>query len=157
MKKFFASKTGKFVVLPLLVIFIGIQFIPVERTNPPVVYKPMWDSPKTEQFARRACFDCHSNETKWPWYSYVAPISFLVAKDVKDGRKNLNFSKPDLGDVDDLVHEIEEGEMPLKPYLIMHMDAKLTDQEKKEFISGLKATFQAEELREDTEAAENEK
>ncbi|NUN10667.1 MAG: heme-binding domain-containing protein [Ignavibacteriaceae bacterium] len=148
MKRFFANKAVKFVLLPLLVIFIGIQFISVEKTNPPVEYKPLWDSPKTEEYARRACYDCHSNETKWPWYTNIAPVSMITSHHVIDGRKHLNFSEGDLGDVEDLLFEIEQGNMPLKPYLLLHPEANFTEQEMKEFIEGLKATFKAEAERE---------
>ena len=73
--------------------FIAIQFIPVERTNPPVSQEPNWDSPQTRALAERACFDCHSNETEWPWYSKVAPMSWIVADHVSEGRAALNLSE----------------------------------------------------------------
>jgi cytochrome c551/c552 len=80
------------VVGVLLVLFIGIQFIPVNRSNPPVTAQIKWDSPQTQVLARRACMDCHSNETIWPWYSYVAPASWLVYYDVQRGRSQINLS-----------------------------------------------------------------
>jgi hypothetical protein len=80
-------------VLLGVIVFIGIQFVPVERTNPPVVSEPQWDSPQTRALAEQACFDCHSNETKWPWYAKIAPISWVVAHDVEEGRAELNFSE----------------------------------------------------------------
>ena len=76
----------------LAVLFIGIQLIPINRTNPPVTTQIMWDSPQTEALARRACMDCHSNETTWPWYSYVAPVSWLVYLDTQRGRDEMNLS-----------------------------------------------------------------
>ena len=76
----------------LAVGLIAIQLIPVNRTNPPVTAPIKWDSPTTEALARRACMDCHSNETVWPWYSYVAPASWLVYFDVQEARSRLNFS-----------------------------------------------------------------
>ncbi len=76
----------------IVVLFIGIQFIPVNRTTPPVTTPIKWDSPQTEQLARRACMDCHNNETVWPWYSYVAPVSWEIYYDVVRGRQQLNFS-----------------------------------------------------------------
>lgn len=131
----------KYILLILVIAFIVIQFIPVDRTNPPVVREPDWNSPKTRAFAVRACFDCHSNETKWPFYSYIAPVSWLVADDVQEGREHFNMSdwKPSKGDK--AAKEVREGDMPLWQYALMHPDAKLTDAEKKEFISGLIATF----------------
>ena len=118
-------------------LLLAIQLVPYRAYNPPVTREPVWDSPQTEALARRACFDCHSNETKWPWYSRVAPVSWLVADHVKDGRKNLNFSTwpvLDPGAESHLLHEIEEviegGEMPLKSYLLGHPEARLSDAEK---------------------------
>lgn len=120
----------------LLLLFVAVQFVPVDRTNPPVTTRARVPS-DVEPLLRRACFDCHSNETKWPWYSRVAPVSWLVADHVKDGRKNLNFSTwpvLDPGAESHLLHEIEEviegGEMPLKSYLLGHPEARLSDAEK---------------------------
>jgi hypothetical protein len=76
----------------LLLIFIGMQFIPIKRTNPSVTTQLKWDSPQTEALARRACMDCHSNETRWPWYTYIAPASWLTYYDVMRGRSQLNLS-----------------------------------------------------------------
>ncbi len=73
--------------------FIAIQFVPVDKSNPPVVSEPKWDSPQTQALAERACYDCHSNQTKWPWYSNVAPVSWLLARHVQEGRDKLNFSE----------------------------------------------------------------
>ena len=89
------KKIAIIVVGVLAVIFILIQFIPVDRTNPPVTREVAWDSAETARIARRACYDCHSNETVWPWYSNIAPASLLVASDVRDGRSYLNFSEWD--------------------------------------------------------------
>jgi hypothetical protein len=75
-----------------IVFFAAIQLVPVKRDNPPVVSEPNWDSPQTRALAQRACFDCHSNETVWPWYAHVAPASWLAAHDVHEGRGILNFS-----------------------------------------------------------------
>ncbi len=75
----------------LILLFIGIQFIPVKRANPTVTTAIKWDSAQTEALAQRACLDCHSSETVWPWYSYVAPFSWLIYYDVQAGRSRLNF------------------------------------------------------------------
>ncbi|HKB86360.1 MAG TPA: heme-binding domain-containing protein [Ignavibacteriaceae bacterium] len=140
-KKHGSKKILKYSILIIFLTFILIQFIPVNRTNPPIVKEPNWDSPKTRAFAVRACFDCHSNETKWPAYSYVAPVSWLVADDVKDGRKHFNMSDWKTGKGDEAAREVRKGDMPMWQYTLMHSDAKLTDAEKKEFITGLIATF----------------
>ena len=136
-----SRKMLKYILPALVIIFIVIQLIPVERTNPPVVKEPDWDSPKTRAYAVRACFDCHSNETKWPAYSYIAPVSWLVAGDVNEGREHFNMSDWKPGKGDEAAKEVREGDMPLWQYTLMHSEAKLTDAEKKEFISGLIATF----------------
>jgi hypothetical protein len=87
---------------------------------------------------RTACYDCHSNETRWPWYGYVAPVSWLVAHDVRDGREELNFSEWSLlldEDAEELREEIweevEEGEMPLRKYRWMHSDARLSEEQRR--------------------------
>lgn len=130
----------------ILLVIIAIQFIPYGRDhiNPPVVAEPAWDSPKTRELFFRACADCHSNETKWPFYSNIAPISWLVQHDVEEGRKHFNISmwgvqKKNEGD--DSVEEVREGDMPPWFYVIPHPEAKFTENEKQEFIKGLLSTF----------------
>ena len=133
-------------------IFLLIQLIPYGRdhTNPAVVAEPAWDLPETRALAVRACFDCHSNETIWPWYSNVAPISWLVQRDVDEGREKLNFSEwrvyveiEDGEDEekeyewDDIEEVIRSGEMPLPIYLVQHPEAKLSMAEKEQLIEGL--------------------
>ncbi len=123
--------------------FLLIQLIPYGRnhTNPPVGQEPNWDSPRTRELAKRACFDCHSNESTWPWYSNIAPVSWLVQHDVDEGRRSLNFSDwsssrrtREMGQI------VLEGEMPPTIYLLMHPQAKLTSSERQELASGLTAT-----------------
>jgi len=120
----------KFIII-LVIVLVGIQFIQVDRKNPPVTL----DINAPDNIAsilRTSCYDCHSNETNWPWYSYIAPVSFLVASDVKDGRKHMNFSEWDKYDgekkekfFEEIIEVVEEGEMPLSKYTITHPDAKL--------------------------------
>lgn len=141
MKKFFSKKWVRITLLILVLIFIGIQFVPVEKTNPPITQNVKWDSNKTKDLFYRACADCHTNETKWPWYSSVAPVSWLVTKDVKDGRKHLNLSEEEDVVADEMVEEIKSGNMPYAPYLITHSEARLTDQEKNDLLNGLIKTF----------------
>ena len=73
--------------------FLLLQLIPYGRdhSNPPVISQPAWDSPRTEKLVREACYDCHSNETRWPWYSNVAPMSWLLAQDVSEARGRFKF------------------------------------------------------------------
>jgi hypothetical protein len=116
----------------VVVLMLGIQFVPVDRTNPPVQTQ-VPASADARAVLKRACYDCHSNETVWPWYSYVAPVSWLVAKDVADGRKELNFSTWNLMSAEEQREALGEswekvlsGEMPMKIYLPMHPEAKLS-------------------------------
>ena len=124
------------------VIFAVIQFVPVKRTNPPVEVEVAWDSPRTRELFFRACADCHSNETVWPWYSHVAPVSWAVIKHVRDGRHELNISVPDDEvDTDDVADEIREGKMSPAYYTLTHREARLSEQEKTDLISGMRNTF----------------
>lgn len=136
------------ITLGLLVLFLVLQFLPVgpARTNPPVAAEPAWDSPHTRELFVRGCADCHSNQTEWPWYSHVAPVSWLVASDVAEGREHLNVSewnRPQ-DDAEEAGEMLREGEMPLKIYLPTHPEAWFSDAEKAELIAGLEATFGGE-------------
>ena len=108
------------IVLVGLVLFGLIQLVPYGRahTNPPVVQEPDWDSSQTRALAQRACFNCHSNETVWPWYSHIAPASWLVQRHVDEGRESMNFSA--WGDysvrTEKVIRQIEEGKMPPRSY-----------------------------------------
>lgn len=135
-KKFF-----KYILYSVIILFVLIQFIPVDRNNPPVQKEPNWNSPLTRKLAKRACYDCHSNETKWPFYSFIAPVSWFVTNDVHEGRKKFNISEGGSGHSDDAAKEVEKGDMPMWQYVLMHPRAKLTNKEKTELIAGLKSTF----------------
>lgn len=136
---------GKVIVFGILgaVVFgLLIQLIPFgkDHTNPPVVGEPAWDSPETRALAQRACFDCHSNETVWPWYSNIAPVSWLVYRDVEEGRSKLNFSEWGVSrqeDLEEIIEVIQNGEMPMPIYLIQHPEARLSAEEKQALITGL--------------------
>jgi len=125
-----------------------IQFFPYGRDhqNPPIIREPAWSSPDVRSLAKRACFNCHSNETVWPYYASIAPASWLVYYDVTAARKKLNFSEWQGGtkageDATAVAHEIRTGEMPPLRYVIAHREAKLSTNEKKQLIEGLLATF----------------
>lgn len=124
------------IVLVLIVLFILIQFFPVNRTNPPVETE-IEVSADVHAILDRSCYDCHSNNTRWPWYAYVAPVSWLVAKDVNHGREHVNFSTWNAYDteekshlLDEVYEVIDEGEMPMAIYLPLHPEAKLSDEDK---------------------------
>ena len=97
-----------------------------------------WDSPLTGDVIRRACYDCHSNQTAWPWYSSVAPVSWLLQRDVNEGRQHLNFSEWDRPQrhAKDVAYQVKAGEMPPWFYLPMHPMAKLSDAEKEALMAG---------------------
>ncbi|MFM1942608.1 MAG: hypothetical protein RI897_1590 [Verrucomicrobiota bacterium] len=122
-------------------VFGAMQFIRANRTNPPVEFEVAWDSPHTRDLFYRACADCHSNETRWPWYSRVAPLSWLVANHVNEGRLDMNISSSDEVDVTEAAHQIRSGSMPPADYRFMHPEARLSETEKTELISGLKKSF----------------
>jgi cytochrome c551/c552 len=127
----------------LVVLFVALQLIPVNTTNPAVVGEPNWDSPQTRALAREACFDCHSNETVWPWYSKIAPVKFLVGRDVSGGRQAINFSdwanrRQSVGEISEAVNG---GSMPPWFYVIMHPTAKLSASDKQALIDGLNRTI----------------
>ena len=117
----------------LVVILIAIQLVPVDRTNPPVVAD--FDGPSNvESVLRTSCYDCHSHETRWPLYSRVAPVSWLVAHDVEEARDRLNFSQWGSYDqkrqaklAEEMWEEVEGGEMPLKMYRLAHKEARLSE------------------------------
>ncbi len=125
----------------IVVVGLLIQMIPLpgRGNNPAVVSEPPWDSPQTRALAKRACFDCHSNETVWPWYSYVAPVSWLVYNDTMEGRSRMNFSEwnTQSRSSGDIIEEIQSGGMPPAIYLPMHPSAQLSAAEKQQLITGL--------------------
>jgi len=133
------------VLLWILFAAAAIQLVPFghTHTNPPQAQEPKWDSPQTRDLVRRACFDCHSNTTTWPWYSNIAPVSWLVQNDVDGGRRHLNFTEwnRSQGHMKDVAEMVKSGEMPPKVYLPMHPAARLTDAEKQALIDGATKTF----------------
>ena len=121
----------KKILIVLAIIVVGIQFIPVDRTNPPITQEIVAPT-NVLSILKTSCYDCHSNETNWPWYSYVAPVSFLISGDVENGRKRVNFSEWDTYDqkkkqqkMGAMIAAVEEGAMPLPKYLITHSEAKM--------------------------------
>jgi hypothetical protein len=142
------QRVVKVALLALAAAFVIAQLIPYgwDHSNPPVVAEPAWDSADTRALAVRACFDCHSNETRWPWYSYVAPTSWLMRKHVDEGREVLNFSRWDRSypEAGESAEVLLESEMPLESYLMLHPKAKLTAEEKQALARGLTATLGGE-------------
>jgi hypothetical protein len=134
--QFVTLRRRKILILMVLIVVLS-QLIPINRTNPPVTAKLVASQDVNEIFSR-SCFDCHSNETVWPWYSWIAPISWLVAVDVYEGRDHLNISiwgeystEKQTKLKKEIRETIKDGEMPPFQYLLAHPDARLskTDQE----------------------------
>ena len=124
--------------IAILAVLLAAQFVQPERTNPPVNPASTFEatarpSPELAAIVKRACSDCHSHETKWPWYSKVAPISWLVADDVKEGREHLNLSEwafygPEMSrlKLKQACSEVRRGDMPLFQYRLVHSEARLS-------------------------------
>ena len=132
------------VLLVGLALFLAAQLVPYgwEHANPPVTQAAVFPSAEAERIARAACMDCHSNETDWPVYSYVAPVSWLVRHDVDEGRDKLNLSELDHeqeADLDDAAEEVEDGSMPPSQYEVLHPDARLSSEERQVLIEAFKA------------------
>jgi hypothetical protein len=126
-------------------IFFALQLVPYgnRHVNPPVLQEPAWDHPRTRELFFRACRNCHSNETVWPWYSRIAPSSWLVQQHVDGGRKNLNVSewgrKKNKGN--EAAAEVREGEMPPLLYTLTNPDTRLTPADREDLVRGLVRTF----------------
>ncbi len=123
-----------------------IQLVPYGRShsNPPTIGEPAWSSPQTRELMVNACYGCHSNEVEWPWYSNIAPVSWVVTAHVDSGRGHVNYSEftIDDGDADETIEEIRKGSMPPSYYTLfgLHPEAKLSDQEIADLIAGLQLT-----------------
>ena len=136
MKQSFRWKVVRWILLGMLLILVAIQFVPIDRLNPPVEAEVPAPA-NVRVILRRACYDCHSNETAWPGQSQVAPFSWLVARDVRKGREELNFSswnrittQQQVKKLKESWKEVAEGEMPPWFYLSIHRDATLSDEDR---------------------------
>ncbi len=140
-------KKLKYIVLAVVILLAGAQFFRPDRSNPPVNPAATFEAvaapgPEFTAVVSRACYNCHSNITVWPWYSRIAPVSWLVADDVKEGRAHLNFSEwgslgPDVARtrLKDICDEVQSGGMPLWQYRLVHPEAKLSEQDVKVLCS----------------------
>ena len=140
------KKTGKHVALIGVVLLLLIQLVQPDRSNPPSPGPSVQDvlpmSPRIDGLIRSACFDCHSNQTRWPWYSYVAPVSWLVSQDVSEGRRHVNFSewgsyerRKQIGRLGSIADEVSEGAMPLPSYARMHAEAALSEEDRDSLVA----------------------
>jgi cytochrome c551/c552 len=137
------------ILLGLVAVLVVMQLVPLDRTNPPVTGEIQAPA-EVKAVLKRSCWDCHSNESVWPWYSRVAPVSFLVFRDVKDGRKHLNFSEwttyqPErqAKKLKEIAEEVGDGEMPMAIYVPLHPEAKLSPADTKLLVDWAKAPTQA--------------
>ena len=135
-RRFIRWKVVRWVLLAIVVVLVGIQLVPVDRSNPPVT-ADVPASLEVRAILRRACYDCHSNETVWTWYSKIAPVSWLVAYDVHEGRKELNYSTWDRYTAHEQNkklkkswEEVADNEMPPWFYLAIHRDAVLSAEDR---------------------------
>ena len=126
-----------------LVVFAGLQVVPYgwRHPNPPVISDAPWPTEEARGIAVQSCYACHSNETQWPAYSYVAPMSWLVRRDVEEGRDDLNFSTWDRddGEADDAAESVLDAEMPPRRYVLAHPGARLTAEESRVLVDALRA------------------
>jgi hypothetical protein len=132
----FAWRWLRWAVAGALLLLLLAQLVPGERTNPPVT-SDIDVSDEVRSILRRSCYDCHSHETRWPWYSFVAPMSWYVIDHVDHGRGDLNFSEWPTFDFEaqdlafeDIREQLEKGEMPLTSYLLLHPSARLSEDDR---------------------------
>ena len=145
----FMSNTTRillFIAAIIAILASTVVFAPSVQANPPVQRQLNWDSPQTQVLWDRACSDCHSNTTRWPWYSKLPIVSKIIVDHVVEGRKELNLSVATRKSASNIANEIEKqikkNEMPPNNYLWLHPEAKLTDVEKQALIDGMKMTLQ---------------
>lgn len=140
-------KLIKIIAIILLVAFVVIQFIPVDRNQsdniPKTDFMLVNDVPSDiKDKLRVSCYDCHSNNTQYPWYNKVQPVAWFLEDHIKEGKAELNFSEWDslssrrqVSKLRSIIKQIESGEMPLDSYTLIHKDAKFSEAEKEEIIS----------------------
>ncbi|WP_026775408.1 heme-binding domain-containing protein [Polaribacter sp. Hel_I_88] len=140
-------KTVKIILLILLVAFVGIQFIPTERNQTDIV--PVTDFMLVNNVPNNiknklqvSCYDCHSNNTKYPWYNKIQPVAWFLEEHVKNGKAELNFSewgslssRRKASKLRSIIKQIESKEMPLDSYTLIHKDAKFSNEETNEIIN----------------------
>lgn len=136
-----STRALKWTGLAVVALLVLIQAVPYghAHSNPPVTQAAQWPPGPGQQIAEAGCYDCHSNLTKWRWYSNVAPASWLVTHDVEDGRAILDFSEwnkpqPDAGEV---AEKVSSGEMPPLQYTLIHRSAKLSSTEKQQLVAAI--------------------
>lgn len=147
-------------LIALLLVFLVLQAVPSGRTNPPVQEEIQAPAP-VMAILRRSCYDCHSNLTKWSWYSYVAPVSWMLVRDTNRARRKMNFTEWNRYDaeeraerIEEAGEQVEEGNMPLPLYLFAHPDKALSDAERQALIDWAEGAEERAEAAEEAEQAE---
>ena len=135
-------RLGFKVAIAALIVLAALQLVPVDRRNPPTdqvrsIFKAESLPPTVETVLRRSCQDCHSNQTQWPWYSYVAPVSWIVAQDVHKARRQMNFSewagyseKKREDRLNGICEQVVNGDMPEGKYALIHRRARVSEDER---------------------------
>jgi Haem-binding domain len=138
-------KIARWTGIVLVIAFVVIQFFRPDRTNPPVdesktIFARVTVPDSVRNLLQNSCADCHSNETRWPWYSNISPVSWIIANDVKEARSHLNLSEFDrykslraVGKLDMMSEMMEDGKMPLPEYVFMHPAARVSKAQIEEF------------------------
>jgi hypothetical protein len=139
------KKIVLYIVAGGLILLALIQFVPFghNHVNPATVSEPTWSSPEARALVKEHCFQCHSNETSWPWYSNVAPASWLLQFDVDAARRKFNFSdwNSNPGDQNEITEAIQSGKMPPVQYWIFHPSSRLNGQQKQDLINALSSSL----------------
>ncbi|MCI5081733.1 MAG: heme-binding domain-containing protein [Saprospiraceae bacterium] len=150
------SVLTKRILLGVAAVLVIIQFFGIDKTNPPVEASQDFLSianPPAEiaSLIKSSCYDCHSHQTKYPWYTNVAPVSWMIGHHIEEGREHLNFSKwgtypakKRAHKIEECYEEVEEGEMPMKGYVILHSEAKMSKEQKEQLIAWFKQREQQE-------------
>jgi len=137
----------KKILVFLFIVFVGIQFIPTSHNRSAKIFEKdivtTFDVPQNIQaLLKKSCYDCHSSNTNYPWYNKIQPISWFLEKHIKEGEKELNFSEFDSystrkqkSKLKSITSQVRDYKMPLKSYTLLHRNAKLSENEKKELIA----------------------
>jgi hypothetical protein len=141
------KKNLKRIAITLLIVFIVIQFMPTKRNQNTELlvsdFTKTYDVPNNiQKMLKAACYDCHSNNTKYPWYNKIQPVAWFIEHHIDEAKEELNFSefgsyssKKQNHKLDEIMDEVKEGKMPLKTYKVMHSEAKFSNDEKEAFIN----------------------
>lgn len=123
-------------MIGLVAFLLLAQLVPIDRSNPPVTAE-VPAPPAVRAILERSCYDCHSNQSRWPWYGYVAPLSWVMAYDIHEARDHVNFStwdayteKKRVDMLEEVWEQVDEGEMPFFVYLPLHPEAELSEADK---------------------------